>query len=114
MYINDNGSTLPEFISRTNESLSQINVTRGQIVKIINNFNSKKAHGYDGISIAMLKLCITEVAKPLEIIFSECINFGAFSDSWKYANISPIHKKDNRQVKKITDLYRCYRFVVKF
>ena len=58
--------------------------------------------------------CVTEVAKPLEIIFSKCINSGAFPDSWKYANVSPINKKDNWQVKKITDLFPCYRFAAKF
>ena len=47
----------------------------------------------------MLKMCAAEVATPLHIIFSDCINFGMFPDSWKYANVQPIHKKDNHQMK---------------
>ena len=44
----------------------------------------------------MLKL---EVAFPLQIIFQACINSGKFPDCWKYANVQPIHKKENRQIK---------------
>ena len=47
----------------------------------------------------MLKLCASEVAIPLQIIFNDCINSGFFPDSWKYANVQPIHKKENRQTK---------------
>ena len=47
----------------------------------------------------MLKLCASEVAVPLQMIFSDCINTGMFPDTWKYANVKPIHKKENRQIK---------------
>ena len=59
--------------------------------------NSNKAHGFDGISIPMLKICAEEVATPLQIIFQDCLNSGQFPDSWKFANVQPIHKKANRQ-----------------
>ena len=73
--------------------LSHVSVTKEQIINIINNLSSNKAHGYDGISVSMLKLCAAEVASPLQIIFQDCINFGIFPDCWKYANVQPIHKK---------------------
>ena len=95
--INDNGSNLPNVISKTDASLSHVSVTRSQIVNIINNSN--KAHGCDGISVAMLKLCAVVVAISLQIIFNDCINSGLFPDSWKYASVHPIHKQDNRQTK---------------
>ena len=47
----------------------------------------------------MLKLCAAEVSTLLQIIFNDCINFGMFPDCWKYANVQPIHKKENRQIK---------------
>ena len=46
----------------------------------------------------MLQMCASEVAIPLQLIFSDCVNLGTFPHSWKYANVQPIHKKDNRQV----------------
>ena len=96
--INDNGSVLPSFVPKTAALLSHVSVTKEQIINIINNLSSNKAHGYDGISVSMLKLCAAEVASPLQIIFQDCINFGIFPDCWKYANVQPIHKKNSRQI----------------
>ena len=33
------------------------------------------------------------------MIFQKCMTSGKFPDSWKYANVVPIHKKGNRQLK---------------
>ena len=87
---NDNGSVLPRFISKTEKSLSQ------DIVKII--YSPRKAHGCNGISVSMLKLCAVEIDLPLFITFRNCMVTGKFPDSWKYANVQPIHKKENRQI----------------
>ena len=46
----------------------------------------------------MLQLCALEVALLLQIIYQRCINMGMFLDCWN-ANVQPIHKKDNRQIK---------------
>ena len=48
--INDNGSALPNCLPKTEVLLSHISVSKNQIVRIIGNFNSNKAHGCDGIS----------------------------------------------------------------
>ena len=95
----DNDSTLPEMSYKTNASIYQIKITIENIVDIINKMNSNKAGGYDGISVNMLQLCVSEVASPLQIIFQKCIETGKFPDSWKYANVQPIHKKGDRQTK---------------
>ena len=96
--INDNGSVLPSFISKTDKALSHTFIFKDHIIKIITNFSIKKAHGCDGISVSMLKLCAAEIAVPLFIIFEKCMATGEFSNSWKYANVQPIHKKENRQI----------------
>ena len=49
--------------------------------------------------MAMLKLCPKEVSIPLSIIFQRSVSSGKFPDSWKLANVQPIHKKNNRQTK---------------
>ena len=46
----------------------------------------------------MLKICAAEVALPLQLIFND-ISTGMFPDSCKYANIQPIFKKENREIK---------------
>ena len=90
---------MPEFISKTNASISHININVNQIVDIIQKYSSKKAHGCDEVSVAMLQLCASEVAIPLTIIFQKCIISGTFPNSWKSANVQPIHKKNDRQLK---------------
>ena len=90
--IYDNGSLLPGFISKTNASISQINITTTQIIDIIQKYSTKKSHDCDDIPVTMLQLCPTEVAVPLRLIFQKCVLTGAFPDSWKCANV-PIHKK---------------------
>ena len=97
--IHDNDSILPNFISKTDLSLSQVDVNTDKIVDIIQKYGINKAHGCDQISVAMLKLCATEVALPLSLIFRNCLSTAAFPDSWKCANVQPVHKKNDRQLK---------------
>ena len=92
-------SVLPPFVALTPNTISDINFTEPKIISIIKKLDVKKAHGFDGISIAMLKLCPNEVAKPLNLIFKQCIMTGKFPDTWKLANVQPVHKKNSRQVK---------------
>ena len=73
--------------------------TESKLIKIIEKLDGKKAHGHDEISVAMLKLCPAEVAKPLCIIFKKCILTGTFPSIWKLANVQPVHKKNCRQDK---------------
>ena len=98
------------FVPKTAALLPQVSVTKEQIINVINNFSSNKAHGYDGISVSMFKLCAAEVACPLQIIFQDCV----FPDCWKYANVQPIHKKISVKLQAITNLFRYYPYVVKF
>lgn len=96
--IHDNGSTLPPLHCRTNSLLSNITINPDEIVEIILKQKLEKAHGCDNISMAMLKLCPGEIAIPLSLILQQCIETGRFPDSWKLANVQPIHKKNNRQI----------------
>ena len=84
---------------KTNASIYQIKITIENIVDIINKKNSNKAGGYDGISVYMLQLCVSEVAFPLQIIIQKSIETGKFLDTWKYANVQPIHENGNCQTK---------------
>ena len=93
------GSNLPSFTSLTSKRISNISFGIEKIVDVINKLNSKKAHGFDGISISMLKLCPREVALPLSLIFKNCIEHGVFPTKWKRANVQPVHKKNSRQSK---------------
>ena len=74
-------------------------IRQDEIISIILKQNLHKAHGCDNVSMAMLKLCPKEIAIPLTLIFQKCIDTGKFPDSWKLANVQPVHKKNSRQDK---------------
>ena len=48
----------------------------------------------------MTKLWDVEIAKPMYLTYMKCLETGRFPSSWKKANVLPIHKKENRQLKK--------------
>ena len=66
-------STLPLVTSPvTNASLSFISVNDQDILNIIRSLNINKAHGYDDISIRLVKICDSSIVKPLSVIFKNC------------------------------------------
>ena len=65
------------------------------ILSITNLLNSSKAHGYDNISIKMIKICNESVTIPPKLIFEESLKKGIFPDIWKTGNI-PAHKKEDK------------------
>ena len=93
MYTYKNNSRLPPFIYKTNTRIHCFCVTNKDILSIINSLNSSKAHGYDNISIKIMKICNESVTIPLKIIFEESLKNGIFPDIWKKENIIPAHKK---------------------
>ena len=89
-----NSSKLPTNLApRTDQSLTSINFSQDDILKIIQNLNPNKAHDPDKISICMIKICGKSLCKPLEMIFKPCIIKGEYPSEWKKANVVPVHKK---------------------
>ena len=63
------------------------------------SLDCKNAPGWDNLSITMSKLCNIEIVKLLYLIYMKRLETGRFPSSWK-ANVIPVHKKENRQLKK--------------
>ena len=89
----NNNSKLPSALTKkTCKSLSSVEFSTYDILKIIRNLNPKKAHGHDLISIRILNIC-----KPLGIIFRSCLENGSSPQNRKKANVVPVFKKNNKQ-----------------
>ena len=74
-----NDSVLPSKTnSVSNVSLSSIQFKDQDILKIIRSLNYNKAHGYEDISIRLLKICDSSTVKPLLIIFKHFLQTGTF------------------------------------
>ena len=92
-------STFPSIQTfETSRRLSTVDIDSKKILKLIQGLNSNKAHGHDGISIRMLKICGPSVIKPLSLLFNNCLRDGVFPNDWKKANVIPVHKKGNKQL----------------
>ena len=73
-----NDSTLPTLLETANESLSPIEIIASDTGKIIEAIKVNKPHGYDQISIRMLKLCESAITEPLYLIFKNCLRSNTF------------------------------------
>ena len=92
-------STLPSFTPRSRARLEGFAINREKVLRLIRYLDSKKAHGCDEISIAMIKICDLSIVEPLCLIFDDCLEKGMYPSLWKKANVIPIHKKDSRRCK---------------
>ena len=99
--LNMNDSVLPRsYITRCNNLLETIEIDGDKVLRIIRSLDCNKAHGWDDLSVSMVKICDSSIARPLCLIYETCMHTGLFSDNWKKANILPIYKKESRQLKK--------------
>ena len=90
-------SILPTLNFLTTQRLSRIDISVDDVQDILKVLKSNKAHGPDEISVAMIKLCSESICLPLQIIFQDIIESGSFPDQWKEANVTPVHKKKDKQ-----------------
>ena len=79
--------------------ISDFVISEEKILNIIRSLNPNKAHGWDEISIRMIKLSDASLVTPLKIIFTNCLTQGVFPEIWKCANVVPVHKKNEKNVK---------------
>ena len=75
----DNGTKLPsKLVYHSNKKLSDIVFNNEDIGKVISGLDPNKTHGYDMISILMLKMYGESVHKILEYIFWASLNDECF------------------------------------
>ena len=72
-----------------------VRFSENDILNVLRKLGTSKANGHDEISIRVLKLSDKAVCKPLNIIFTSCLETGVFPILWKKANVVPIHKKES-------------------
>ena len=78
------------------KSIDNVIFTEHDILSIIRSLNSNKAHGWDDISIRMVKICDESIAYPLKI--ETALKCGIYPDQWKNAIIVPVHKKESKNI----------------
>ena len=81
-YVDDSGTSLPVFLSRTYLKLHNISVTPKVVKKVITNLDSSKASGPDCIPVVVLKNCEPELLYILAELFNMCLKESCFSECW--------------------------------
>ena len=99
-YLINNSSQLPVFITKTSSVLETNSIDSAKILGLIRSLNTNKAHGWDDLSISIIKICDHLIVRPLCLIYERCIGNGKYPQEWKWANVLPIHKKESQQFKK--------------
>ena len=93
-----NDSILPPFKKLTNNKIDSLTITDDEIKLLLKNIDTSKATGPDNISAKMLKMCGDSLVAPIKIIFLNIIKTGIFPSQWKKANVTPVHKKEDKQL----------------
>ena len=94
----ETGSELPAEYLLTHHRLESVNLDPVKILSVIHAFDVSKAHGWDNMSVSMVKICDESLVKPLFNIFQFSLETGNFPGYWKRGNIVPVHKKGNKDL----------------
>jgi len=77
-------------------SLCDIKFSRQLVLRTLKSLDTTKATGPDHISPIVLRKCASQLAFPLAYLFQLSFNSGVFPTSWKFANVTPVHKKGSK------------------
>jgi len=73
--------------------------------KIIESLTAKDSHGYDEISVTVLKLSSPCICSPLNYICNKLLSSGIFPCRLQYAEVVPLFEKGDKKECVITALY---------
>jgi hypothetical protein len=96
--VDDSGHNLPdqEFINV--EPLINIEIEESEVMDQLNNINTKKAYGPDGLPPRLIKEAKRVISKPLTMLFNKSLSTASFPELWKRANVLPIFKKGAKNI----------------
>jgi hypothetical protein len=103
--LDEANASLPDIELKTNNNITDLNVSVEEISDIIQILHPNKASGPDVISHKMLKLCPNKIAFPLQIIFNKFLQQSKYPTNWKLAHVIAVFKKGILHFRLITDLY---------
>ena len=90
--LDDSGTSLPIFPSRTNLKLHNISITPMVVKKVITNLDSSKVSDPDCIPVVVLKNCKMELSYILAEFFNMCLKESCFPDCWKVSLVVAVFK----------------------
>ena len=83
----------------SDSSFSQIVASPDEILKLFLRVDSTKACGHDGVGNRLIKLCANGLCSFYARLINMSLSLGQYPKQWKFANVLPIFKKDERYLK---------------
>ena len=93
--LDDSNIPVPE-LQQSNFSLSSIDLNTEEVQGTLKSLVTGKACGPDQINNRILKELAVELAPVLTDLFNTSLLHCTVPDIWKKANVSPVHKKDDK------------------
>ena len=93
VFTNEDSETIPVFPIRTNKKLEEINIDDIEVQKLLERVKETKSPGPDELHPKFVKETAKVLTTPISILFRKSLAEGKLPDTWKVANITPIHKK---------------------
>ena len=96
----DNADTDPQELSNNLNlrSISHIFTTNKEVNYLLKNVDISKACGVDGVGNNLIRLSADGISGSFSRFINLSLSSGVFPDAWKFANVTSIFKKDDRQL----------------
>ena len=89
----DNPNENTPNVEYTDSEFTDIILTHADVHSVIIFLDNSKATGPDMIHNKLLIATADIITEPLTILFNRCLNEGIFPNIWKFAHVTPLHKK---------------------
>jgi hypothetical protein len=83
----------PNITEFVNLNLNNVQIQEFEVYEVLENLDTAKAHGPDGLPIHVYKLCAFELTPSITKMYNLSLLQGKVPSSWKIAHVVPIFKK---------------------
>ena len=96
--LDDTHASLPATPLENTSTLNSFIITQDEVQETLKSLNVGKAVGPDSVSNILLKELAVPLSFPLCDLFNFSLQNGQSPTSWKEANVTPMHKKDDPSI----------------
>ena len=89
VFTDENEDNMPEFETRTDKILEEINIDENTVEKLLRQVKETKSQCPDGIHPKFIKETSRELSKPVSMLFKKLVEEGRLPQAWKEANNTP-------------------------
>ena len=101
-FTKENITNIPDIDKKPirSDPLRNFNINRERVLKAIKNLKINKSPGIDGIHPRVLKEIAEVISDPIALIYKKSLDESELPRQWKDAEITPIYKKEQRNLPK--------------